>query len=65
MKDIFDMNVEEFSAYLAPVAEAAARQSWEQDLYISYPAKAANLPGAFIYEYRNGKNTGTNRYSYR
>ncbi len=53
--DIFDMNPEQFSEYLAPVAEDTVRQALDDGLYFSYPAGSKELPGAFIHEYKNGK----------
>lgn len=40
-KDIFDMNADEFSAYLAPVAQSVVQAAHDQDLYFSYPSGMA------------------------
>lgn len=53
--DVFDMDADELSAHLSPVAEQVVKETFDQDLYISYPAVSAGLPNAFIHEYRNGK----------
>jgi len=53
--DIFEMSAEQFSEYLAPVAEEAARGALDNGLYLSYPANTKELPGVFIHEYKNGK----------
>lgn len=52
--DIFDMDANEFSQYMEPVAAEAVNKALESGLYVSYPA-GAELPDAFIHEYQSGR----------
>jgi len=52
--DVFEMNAEQFSQYLEPVAAGAVNKALENGLYVSCPA-GADMPNAFIQEYQNGR----------
>jgi len=54
-KDIFEMDVNEFAAHLAPVAKDAVAKALEQGLYFSYPAGGQELRSTFIHEYQSGR----------
>ena len=53
--DVFDMNAQQFSEYLAPVVEQTVLQALDDGLYFSYPADSNEFPEAFVHEYKNGR----------
>jgi len=53
-RNIFEMDSEEFSKYLEPIAATLIAKAFDDGLYVSYPADG-NMPNRFIHEYKDGR----------